>query len=416
MKKSLIVIFTFLLAYDFAKSQNLCFSFYQGNQIPSYQFQYHIASQTLSQKIRDNHLDYVYFTKSYLQKLRTEDPNLATFLEKVLDYKGWISGDNHSGNYIVGPMNGRLQYYFADIKDGGYGPLFYNFANLILNTHAVAKKKDVIKLNSIIQILTEAYLEGLRSKNFEAPDVIKQALSVEMADYNNLLALDISKYVSKKGKFKFKKANIGEMTDQEYFETKQALSREILSTGKDKKILDFSLRLKDRGGSKNLRRYWVLVENENNQREIVEFKEVNDPAASVYRLANLNKKENLEKLMKVYFPEEDPLNHVVLVGKDWFVMRPKKVDLISVPYKIENEEQLQTFLNLAKMAAYTTGIKHSVNQAAKSGYLPIIEENPEVFNKLIKVFVKDYLTHFKEKVLTASSQIENNVTAEADVN
>lgn len=414
MKKNLIVIFTLLLSCSFARSQNLCISLYQSSQVPDYRFQYHFASQTLSQKIRDNHLDYVYFTKEYLHKLKNENPDLGALLGKILDYNGWISGDNHSGNYIVGPMNGRLHYYFADIKDGGYGPLFYNFANLILNTHAVVKKKNVIKLNSLIQVLVETYLEGLSGKSFETPDVIKQALSVEMSDYKNLLALDVNKYVSKKGKFKFKKANIDEMPDQEYFETKQVLAREVLSTGKYKKILDYSLRLKDRGGSKNLKRFWVLVENVNNEKEIIEFKEVNDPAASVYRYARHDKKDNLEKLMKVYFPEEDPLNRVISVGKNWYMMRSKKVDLISVPYKIENEEQLQTFIKLAKMAAYTTGVKHSINHETKDGYLSVIEENKDKFQKLLKVFVKDYLIHFQENVLKGSSHIEKSFDLDDD--
>lgn len=374
---------------------------------PAYRFQNLDASHTLSQQVRDNHLDYNYFIKTYANAVRTQHPALHATLTKLIQHKGWIAGDNHSGNYIVAPVKGKMHYYFADIKDGGFGPVFYNFANLVLNTHAVTKRTHSAKIQEVADILIESYLKGLKSENVVVPDAVREALRTTAGEYRKMQNEDVARFVNaSRSGFNFNKKSIEALTNRStrISKMKADMTEALQATGMVKTVLDFAIRLKERGGSKDLDRYWALVETNAGDFRIIEFKEINVPAAQVVQTSGLSLRAHTEKMMDVYFPEKDPTLKPVELNGQLFMMRPRKVDLITVPYKQKNSNQVDELLAYASYAAYQTGMKQAGTTPTLAAYIKLIESDPAQFQLLIRQLVKDYYARLEDKV--ATSEVE----------
>lgn len=374
---------------------------------PTYRFQNNDVSHTLSQKVRDNHLDYNYFVKNYPQSVRTQHPELHPFLIQVIQHKGWIAGDNHSGNYIVAPVKGKMSYYFADIKDGGVGPVFYNFANLVLNTHAVTKRTDSAKIHQVTDLLMESYLKGLKGETVLEPTPVREALRTSMAEYRRMQNEDVQRFLNpSRSGFDFNKKSIEALPSRSVriAKMKSDMTTALQASGVVKTVLDFAIRLKERGGSKDLDRYWALVETKSGDLRILEFKEINVPAAQVVQSSGLSLRAHTEKMMDVYFPDRDPTLQPVDLNGQLFMMRPRKVDLISVPYKQKNTDQVVELLTYARYAAYQTGLKQASTLPTLTAYIKLIESEPAQFQLLIRQLVKDYYARLEDKA--ASTEIQ----------
>jgi hypothetical protein len=375
---------------------------------PAYRFQNNDASHTLSQQVRDNHLDYNYFVKTYPQKIRRENPELYSTLMRAIQHKGWVAGDNHSGNYIVAPVKGKMRYYFADIKDGGLGPVFYNFANLVLNTHAVTKRTDSAKIYQVADLLIDSYLKGLKGETVTEPTAVREALQTTMAEYRKMQTEDVERFLnSSQSGFDFSKKSIEALPNRSarVAQMKADMTAALQATGVVKTVLDFAIRLKERGGSKDLDRYWALVETKSGDLRILEFKEINIPAAQVVQASGLSLRAHTEKMMEVYFPDKDPTLQPVELNGQLFMMRPRKIDLISVPYKQKNTDQVVELLTYARYAAYQTGLKQALTTPTLAAYIKLIESEPAKFQLLIRQLVKDYYARLEDKV--ASTEIQD---------
>ena len=373
---------------------------------PSYRFQNNDVSHTLSQKVRDNHLDFNYFIKNYARTVKMQSPALYPTLAKVIQHKAWIAGDNHSGNYIVAPLKGKMHYYFTDIKDGGFGPAFYNFANLVLNTHAVTKRTKSVKIQEVADLLIESYLKGLKKESFAAPEPVREALQTTAAEYRKMQNEDVHRFTNaSRSGFNFNKKSIQALanTSVRIAKIKSDMSSALLATGKIKMVMDFAMRLKERGGSKDLDRYWALVETTSGELRIIEFKEINLPAAQVVNESGLSLRAHTEKMMDVYFPEKDPTLRPVDLDGQLFMMRPRKIDLISVPYKQKNAEQVDELLSYARYAAYHTGLKQADTAPTLIEYIQLIETEPAAFQLLVRQLVKDYYVRLENKVASTET-------------
>ena len=374
---------------------------------PAYRFQNLDASHTLSQQVRDNHLDYNYFVKTYPQKVRTENPNLYPVLMRAIQHKAWIAGDNHSGNYIVAPVKRKMRYYFADIKDGGQGPAFYNFANLVLNTHAVTKRTDSAKIHQVTDLLMDSYLKGLKGETVIEPTPVREALQTTMAEYRRMQNEDVERFLNpNRSGFDFSKKSIQVLSNRSARITKMKadMTAALEASGVVKTVLDFAIRLKESGGSKDLDRYWALVETKSGDLRIIEFKEINVPAAQVVQASGLSLRAHTEKMMDVYFPEKDSALQPVDLNGQLFMMRPRKVDLISVPYKQKNTDQVVELLTYARYAAYQTGLKQASTMPTLAAYIKLIESEPAQFQLLIRQLVKDYYARLDDKVVSTETQ------------
>jgi hypothetical protein len=375
--------------------------------IPAYRFQNNHASHTLSQQIRDNHLDYNYFVKKYPKKVRTDHPRLYPVLMRAIQHKAWVAGDNHSGNYIVAPVKGKMHYYFTDIKDGGLGPAFYNFANLVLNTHAVTKRTDSAKIHQISDLLIDSYLKGLKGETVLEPTPVREALQTSMSEYRRMQNEDVQRFLNpSRSGFDLNKRSVEALPSHSarVIKLKADMTTALQATGVVKNVLDFALRLKERGGSKDLDRYWALVETKSGDLRILEFKEINVPAAQVVQSSGLSLREHTQKMMEVYFPDADPKIKPIEINGQLFMMRPRKVDLISVPYKQKNTDQLVELITYARYAAYQTGLKQASTMPTLANYIKLIESEPENFQLLIRQLVKDYYARVEDKAASTETE------------
>ena len=374
---------------------------------PTYRFQNNDVSHTLSQQVRDNHLDYNYFIKSYPRILRMQHPALYPTLMRAIEHKAWIAGDNHSGNYIVAPLKGKMHYYFADIKDGGLGPAFYNFANLVLNTHAVTKRTGSAKIQEVADLLIESYLKGLKEETMSTPEALREALQTTTTEYRKMQNEDVQRFTNaSRSGFNFNKKSIEALTNSStrIAKLKTDMTSALQNTGVIKTVLDFAIRLKERGGSKDLDRYWALVETTSGDLRIIEFKEINIPAAQVVETSGLSLRAHTEKMMDVYFPEKDPTLKPVDLNGQLFMMRPRKVDLISVPYKQKNTDQVEELMSYARYAAYQTGLKQASTAPTITEYIKFIEAEPAQFQLLIRQLVKDYYARLENKAASTKTE------------
>lgn len=399
--KAFLILWTLIFSSEAFSALQCRSLFLDPAGVPSYRFQINEFSETLSQEVRDNHLDYSYFIKSYASKIKKSNPDLYPVLMKLLQFKGWVAGDNHSGNYIVAPVNGKMHYYFVDIKDGGLGPVFYNFANLVLNTHAVTKRSKSAKIYEVADLLMETYLKGLKGERMPAPEPVRKALETPVSEYRRLENKDVDRFLNhQRNGFNFDKRNLEPVTEfTESFNTlKKNMSEQLLATGKVTKVLDFAIREKDRGGSKDLERYWTLVEMKSGDLRIIEFKEVNLPAAQVVQSSGMDLQSHTEKMMQVYFPAQDPMIKSIELDGKLFMMRPRKADLMSVPYKQKSEADLLELLSYARYAAYTTGLKQAASSAKMMDYIKLLETHSAEVQLIVRQLIKDYYDHLEEKM------------------
>ena len=206
--------------------------------------------------------------------------------------------------------------------------------------------------------------------------------------------------------FNFNKKSIEALTNSStrIAKLKTDMTSALQNTGVIKTVLDFAIRLKERGGSKDLDRYWALVETTSGDLRIIEFKEINIPAAQVVETSGLSLRAHTEKMMDVYFPEKDPTLKPVDLNGQLFMMRPRKVDLISVPYKQKNTDQVEELMSYARYAAYQTGLKQASTAPTITEYIKFIEAEPAQFQLLIRQLVKDYYARLENKAASTKTE------------
>ena len=383
MKKWLFIL---LLLHSTAQANNLlCGDVLQKNtsslRVNSFE-----ASTSMSQKIRDNAHNYWQYMK-----------NLSKYpiLKELASHQGLVAGDNHAGNFIFSLFNNQMKYFLADIKDSGTASLILDFNRLVLTTHASLKKDFDIKATDLSNQLMEMYLLGLEGKVRPSFSILEARLQTKNEDYLTQYNEYVSnKYKKNKKVFKIKPGSLEAM---ESIEIRKQLSNQVLQLFPQAQILDYAIRPKERGGSKELQRYWVLMETQG-KIDIIEFKEIGEAATSRYGILQKEHKERYEMVMDTFWGERDPFYSVVEVDQKSFETRRKKVDVISVPYKQTSLIDVQYLLELASLSAYQTGIYHSRTSVNINEYIASIRLNRSQLNKEIKDLNKEYRNYLKIEI------------------
>lgn len=360
-------------------------------------FQINEASRSLSQVIRDNHRDYVYFLVEYTTWLKTQNTPEARLILEILKQEGWIPGDNHGGNYTVTMKEGVLVYRFVDVKDAGIGPYLYSIANLVLNTHAVAREGG-LKIKQVTRQLMDAYLQGLRGENRATPRVIRQALETDPAQYESWRHEDAERFLNKHNRFRFKEGRIEELKTQ-VAQPERVLQniRESLAQLPEKvELLDVGVRPKDRGGSKDLLRIWAVVRREDRSLQIMEFKQIEMSSAQVYRRSGLSIEDHTNRVIETFDISDSWMQTAWLDGQ-LFLMRPRKIELVSIPYKQRNARETEELMAMTSHAAYQNGL-HQRGQGNGSAYLGLVENNRDAVELAIRNLIKAYYQRLEIKL------------------
>ncbi|HVK60780.1 MAG TPA: hypothetical protein VM432_04480 [Bdellovibrionales bacterium] len=349
------------------------------------------ASKNLSQKMRDNAPDFW----SYVARRGS-----AYYSPKILSYHGWILGDLHPGNFIYGPLNGTMSFFVADIKDAGQGPLIADFQRLVTTTYAVNKKKTPI--SQTVDLMFDAYLKGVRGQELAMPRKMTKIFKTDAGEYAQMQSEYILKQIEGE-RFRMKPGMVERVSWEKtepmrYKKLRASLSKAVTSAYPGAAVLDIASRPRERGGSKELVRYWALIKQKT-ELSIIEFKEIGAPAVAAYQ-KQTDTVPRYDAIRKIYWPLDDQSYRVVDVDGKEFWMRPKKTDVFRVPYKLEDEKDVQNLLDIATWEAFDYGKKHAL-QTKGLGYAEVLELNKESIKQSLSTFTTDYADHIKAGVREA---------------
>lgn len=317
------------------------------------------ASETLSQKVRDN-------APFYWAEARSRQPLNWKALPTVLKAEVVAIGDLHSGNFSPVSVPGKgVLYTLFDVKDLGYAPALYDINRLVLNTLAVASRRRHLDSSERQNIANEIYIsyrQGLVREDFAltaqhqldlpSPEKLQQKLEKKQngkTDEDGLFNVDgestrpLSYAASELG---LKEAEIRPRLEREL--------RTHLGWGH---LRDAIVSVKDRGGSRDQMRIMVLFETQDGRILMKELKRVGESSIATY--------QDQPSLLEVQVAASRFLDYDIAAvfpqiqfGGSSFTLRDKKVETISVPYKQKEPRDFERLMEMARNHAQWVGTFH----------------------------------------------------------
>lgn len=338
--------------------------------------------ETLSQKIRSNPQGFPSALIKYLDK----DNRLRSYLK----FKGWISGDSHPGQWTFIPNEQGFIYTLADFDMAGRGPLFFDFLQYALNVKAVIHQSSSSKSNIRIKEMLNAYLAGLEKKELDPPNWIENLTDIKKKPF-----LKIEK------KYYDKKFTNNQLDLEEGFENisdpfiVESLSKSLKENPlfNRYKILDFSRKIIERGGSAGQDRFWVLTEeNITGRRIIFEIKEK--------QAGFLESWENsTEKMYQFYWYklQHEAYTSILFNGRA-FEVRPKKIALEEgdIPYNLSSKKEWNFFEEKVLFDLYLIGRAHAL-QLPDSQFFSLLTSGYDEVVGSSKQFIQEYIKKQKEE-------------------
>ena len=214
------------------------------------------------------------------------------------------------------------------------------------------------------------------------------------------LATSVSDFDAKVDKYVSKRVN-GDQFNGETAET-LAYTGDIKASDladffPDETVLDIGLKQKDRGGSLDSIRLWVLVGAKDGSKKIFELKQW-APSGTAFFEKQDEPFVWAESVYKTFRKGVDASDYrLVTVGKSGlFWLRQKKVNIVKVDYNGKAPESKDFAHRLGIYDSWYLGTLHG-SQVGGDLYLAKIQEDPAKFKDAVKGLAKDYL----EKALAA---------------
>ncbi|MGH9875563.1 MAG: hypothetical protein ACRD9S_24160 [Pyrinomonadaceae bacterium] len=342
------------------------------------------VSDNLSQFIRSNASHYWSYMKSRVSTQNQEG------LKPYLGFQGVLAGDPHMGNFSIIPVRAdganraaELAFLNVDFDDAGEGPFVLDFIRYEVAVKAAfdenIKRKD----------LEDAYIKGLDGQQTAPPTQVQQLLNMAMKDYRKMVDDYVDKKTSKKG-FKLKDG------DLDAYNGKVELSSIRALFSKDETVVDVAIRPVERGGSVEALRIWVLIEDRDHNRRIMELKGHIKSALNLYQ-KQPDWQTWLEEVRQAFWPaiEGSSYDLVKLETGELFWLREKRVSLIDVPYSSSKNEKLIYAAGLAAFDANLLGLAHGRQKDGKK-YLVVINQDLGAFHGATEAIVNEYIEAAKK--------------------
>lgn len=330
-------------------------------------------SRNLSQLIRSNTPHYW----NYCRRHRTELRGLAPYLR----FEGTLAGDPHMGNFSVLPvkvLGGAREMRFVDVDfdDAGRGPFALDFMRYVIACKSVTsaiKRRD----------LQDAYLKGLALKEIAPPKQVRELLRMSVVEYDRRAEDYVTKHTTSKG-FRVK---VGEIEAYDASIPRSTIAK--LFPGES--VVDVATRPRERGGSADQLRIWVLTEDRAARRRIVELKQYAKPALAYHRPQPPVKKW-LAEVRLAFWPGLDGSAYdlIDIPGAGRFWSREKHLALIDVPYSSDKTRKLDFAIELARYDANQLGLAHG-RQSRTAAYRAIIAKDPDAFHDAMEPIEKAYM-------------------------
>lgn len=348
-------------------------------------------SDSLSKFVRDNSPHYWAYIKLHRNELGIFE-----------DFNGQVVGDAHFGNFnflpsLVQAQKEKVKAIVIDLDDGGEASLAADFVRFVVNTKAIDKD---LRSQATAQIMAEAYIKGLTKEGIEKPNFVD-----EIKDYATAEGFEKiqSEYVDKHTvrapgglKFKLKPGVLEAFPSSQrgaYFSAAQKILKQVYASST--KLIDVAIRPRERGGSASALRFWVLYKDLAGKHFIREFKQIIEPGVSEY-LPQPSTLERMDALQRVVFKDLRVDFHVVEVAGKTFWMRPKNIELVSVPYKPASKKDFSLLEDMMSYYGYVLGKIHGFNQSTAS-YVRAVTSNEDDFINMTESLSSNYLDLMKAK-------------------
>ena len=348
-----------------------------GTGTASDQFDQIEVSKNLSQLVRSNTPHYWAYMKHRADLNR---------LQSYLSFKGTIAGDPHMGNFAALPLkpvggSRKMKFVNVDFDDAGRGPFVLDLVRYLV---AVKSINGQIKKRP----LETSYLAGLAGKELDPPKEVRSLLDMRVSAYDEM----VTKYAEKKSSKHGFELKAGEV--EAYNAKIERPTIEHLFT--TEKVIDLAVRHTERGGSLGQMRIWVLAEDKNSRRRIVELKQYAKPATANYQ-TQPPVHEWLSEIRQSFWPGLDGSSYDLIEIPDagLFWIREKHVSLINLPYSSTKSSDIAFLEDLAIYDANVLGLAHG-RQAQAAPYHDLIKSDLEAFHDATEAVVKAYLATARE--------------------
>jgi hypothetical protein len=349
----------------------------------------------MSTSTTGDQFDRVELSKNLSQLIRSNTPHYWTYmkhradlsrLKPYLSFNGTIAGDPHMGNFAalpVKPVGGSRQMKFVnvDFDDAGRGPFVLDMVRYLIAVRSISGqiKKRPLELS---------YLAGLAGKELDPPKEVRSLLAMRVSDYDDM----VTKYAKKKSSQHGFELKTGEIEAYEAKIGRSTIERLFTS----EKVIDLAIRSVERGGSLGQLRIWVLAEDRNSRRRIVELKQYAKPAIANYH-AQPPVHEWLSEVRQSFWPGLDGSAYdlIDLAGAGLFWIREKRVSLIDLPYSSNKSSDTIFLEDLAMYDANVLGLAHG-RQAQAAPYCALIKSDIEAFHDATEAVAKAYLATARE--------------------
>ncbi len=283
-----------------------------------------------------------------------------------LNFEGLVLGDAHPGNFsiIAGQRGegGALEFHFIpyDFDDAGQGPLILDFLRLFSAAQLLGVSAES---------LLESYLQGLGAYEFALPASVVTLLQTSLQELETLEKRELERFVR------------GERFDRSR-RALEPLSLELyqeLASYVPGEILDSGIFHRSHGGSRGMRRYWLLV-RDNDKIKFIEFKEMAPPALGLLQPQPPHP-ERLDKILEAYLKpwplkpaaaHQDgleaftlPLHQVVEIQGQSFWQRQRGVDLLKEGVDFRDRQQARW---VSLTGAYLLGLRHGQQAEVGEAY------------------------------------------------
>ncbi len=353
------------------------------------------CEETVSKTVRSNSQHYWCFAKGLKWPVE---------LKSLVKAEGIVSGDPHLGQFAVIPLRliggGRaMQFANVDFDDSGVAPFAMDFLRLAIAIKAIERDiqrndKDVEDFTGVKGLL-EAYKTGLKGKLIAPPESIAKDLKMSPKEYDQLAQDYVEGKLSGSDKTKLSRKD----SEVEAPKSSDSITAKVAARYlPGYKVLDVVRIRKERGGSVNQDRFWVLVEGANSVKKIFEFKGWSATALESFH----KQKKPLDwaaSLYPAFWPQAESEQYAFKkIGSRYFWIREKRKSLTDIPYEARRKKDLNFLTEMSLFVANHLGLIHGRQTAAK-GYSVLLsdEKVSEMFRQSVKEFMNQYLNKFKIK-------------------
>lgn len=385
--KCLILILT-LLAVQNSKAAHQCEGLFLGQQKPQNQNDFNkenselknlVKAKNPSKTIRSSAGHFWRRTKDIIQNLTPSSLSNSqrAVLDKLMSVNGWVIGDLHNGN--LSPMRlavtekdllGKIEYAVVDYDDPApRGPLIFDIIH-----HIIAAKAVEVPSNTKIskEEIFEAYLRGLKDKDFETPSRINKILAMSPAEFRELEIKKAKKFTDTDGKSLLKDGvRSTQISKSEYQEVLMVLKNTV---GHQYEILDIGGREKESGGSADALRYLALLkEKETGDQFLFELKQEATSAVTEFQeQPYYDYSDRLDHYVHMNYPRDIRFQSLVIqvAGKSVrMTLRPKPLYFFDYANDGSKNSAYKEFRDLTMFNAYWLGQKQRLDDSLNAKYL-----------------------------------------------